>query len=71
MPIEQSRRRFLGQLGVAGAAGMGGLAGLGSKAGSLAAEPPPEVTTVRFAKDTVTCIAPQVLWNGPPLTSAA
>ena len=59
MPIEQSRRRFLSQLSIAGVAGMGGLAGLGSGAGSLAAEPPPEVTTIRFEKDPVTCIAPQ------------
>lgn len=59
MPNEQSRRRFLGQLGIAGAAGMGGLAGLGSGAGSLAAEPTPEITTIRLEKDLVTCIAPQ------------
>jgi NitT/TauT family transport system substrate-binding protein len=61
MPIEQSRRRFLGQLGIAGAAGMGGLAsiGLGSRSTSFAAEPPPEVTTIRLEKDLVTCIAPQ------------
>ena len=28
---------------------------------SLAEEPPPEVTTIRFEKDPVTCIAPQVV----------
>ena len=61
MPIGQSRRRFLGQLGIAGVAGMGGLAsaGIGGSVRSFAAEPPPEVTTIRFAKDPVTCIAPQ------------
>ncbi len=60
MPIEQSRRRFLGQLGIAGAAGMGGLAstGLGGGARSLAAEPPPEITTVTFEKAVGTCGAP-------------
>src|SRR5690242_8257831 len=55
MPIEQSRRRFLGKLGMAALAG----AGLGGGAGSLAAEPPPETTTIRLEKDLVTCIAPQ------------
>ena len=61
MPIEQSRRRFLGQLGIAGVAGMGGLAsaGLGGGTRSFAAEPPPEITTIRFEKDPGTCIAPQ------------
>jgi NitT/TauT family transport system substrate-binding protein len=61
MSIEKSRRRFLGQLGIAGVAGMGGLAsaGLGGGARSFAAEPPPEITTIRLEKDPVTCIAPQ------------
>jgi NitT/TauT family transport system substrate-binding protein len=61
MSIEQSRRRFLGQLGMAGVVGMGGLAaaGLGGSTSSLAAEPPPEITTIRLEKDLVTCIAPQ------------
>src|SRR6516225_989291 len=44
MPIE-SRRRFLTNAALAGAAGFGGL-GIWGKA--LAAEPPPEITTVRF-----------------------
>jgi NitT/TauT family transport system substrate-binding protein len=57
MPI-QSRRRFLTNAAFAGAAGLGGF-GSGGKA--LAAEPPPEVTTIRFENDPVTCIAPQVL----------
>ena len=45
--------------GAAGLAGVGasGLGGLGK---SLAAEPPPEVTTIRFEKDGATCLAPQV-----------
>ena len=55
MPIE-SRRRFLTNAALAGAAGFGGL-GIWGKA--LAAEPPPEITTVRFERDTGTCIAPQ------------
>jgi NitT/TauT family transport system substrate-binding protein len=53
----QSRRRFLTNAALAGAAGLGGFSGW-SKA--LAAEPPPEITTIRFEKDAVTCIAPQV-----------
>ena len=59
MPIEQSRRRFVGQLGIAGVAAMGGLVGAGLSGGAktLAAEPPPEVTTIRFGKDAATCIA--------------
>jgi NitT/TauT family transport system substrate-binding protein len=53
----QSRRRFLTNAALAGAAGLGG-AGIWGKA--RAAEPAPEVTTIRFEKDTGTCIAPQV-----------
>ena len=61
MPIVQSRRRLLGHLGVAGVAGLGGIgaAGFGGGARSLAAEPPPEITTIRFEKAPVTCLAPQ------------
>ena len=46
-----------------GAAGLGGfgVAGLGGRGKSFAAEPPPEITTIRFEKDPVTCIAPQVV----------
>jgi NitT/TauT family transport system substrate-binding protein len=55
MPI-QSRRRFLTNAALAGAAGFGGF-GVWVKA--LAAEPPPEIATIRFEKDPVTCIAPQ------------
>ena len=57
MPI-QSRRRFLTNAALAGAAGFGGL-GIWGKA--LAAEPPPEITTIRLEKDPVMCIAPLVL----------
>ena len=55
MPI-QSRRRFLTNAALAGATGLGGF-GIWGKA--LAAEPPPEVTTIRFEKDAAACIAPQ------------
>src|SRR5262245_37369590 len=57
MPTMESRRHFLTQLGIAGVAGLGGLCG--APVGSLAAEPPPEITTVRFEKDPFTCLAPQ------------
>jgi NitT/TauT family transport system substrate-binding protein len=53
----QSRRRFLTNAALAGAAGLGGFGTWGK---ALAAEPPPEITTIRFEKDPVTCIAPQV-----------
>jgi NitT/TauT family transport system substrate-binding protein len=58
----QSRRRFLTNLAFTGAAGLvaARAAGLGGGRRSLAAEPPPEITTIRFEKDPVTCIAPQV-----------
>ena len=54
MPIVRSRRHFLTQLGIASVAGLGG-----TGARSFAAEPPPEITTIRFEKDPGTCIAPQ------------
>jgi NitT/TauT family transport system substrate-binding protein len=57
MPIVQGRRRFLTNAAMAGAAGLGGFGVWGE---ALAAEPTPEVTTIRFEKDPVTCIAPQV-----------
>jgi NitT/TauT family transport system substrate-binding protein len=53
----QSRRRFLTNAVLAGAAGLGGFGTWGK---ALAAEPPPEMTTIRFEKDTAACIAPQV-----------
>jgi NitT/TauT family transport system substrate-binding protein len=52
----QSRRRFLTNAAMVGAAGLGGFGAWGK---ALAAEPPPEVTTIRFEKDDGTCIAPQ------------
>jgi NitT/TauT family transport system substrate-binding protein len=57
MTIVQSRRRFLTNAAFAGAAGLGGF-GVWRKA--LAAEPPPEITTIRFENDPVYCIAPQL-----------
>ena len=52
-----TRRRFLTNAAFAGAAGLSGF-GIWGKA--LTAEPPPEITTIRFERDLVTCIAPQV-----------
>ncbi len=62
MSIVQSRRHLLTNVAVAGATGFAGLGAAGLYGGrkSVAAEPPPEVTTIRFEKDPVTCIAPQV-----------
>ena len=48
MSIVQSRRRFLTNAALAGAAGLGGFGAWGK---ALAAEPPPEITTIRFEKD--------------------
>ena len=53
MDSTQSRRHFLTTLSAAGAAGIFGCRG------SLAEEPPPEVTTIRLAKIPSICIAPQ------------
>ena len=53
MQIIQSRRCFLAGLSAAGAASLVGVHQ------SLAAEPPPETTTVRLAKIKGICIAPQ------------
>lgn len=52
MQIMQSRRRFLAGLSV-------GAAGVVGARKSLAAEPPPETTTVRLGKIPGICIAPQ------------
>ena len=62
MPIIQRRRRFLSSLALAGAAGLGGTGAvtLGGARSSVAAEPPPEITTIRFEKDPVACIAPPI-----------
>jgi NitT/TauT family transport system substrate-binding protein len=60
MPNEQSRRRFLNQLGVAGVAAAGGLGTVGLVGGarSVAAEPTPEITTIRIQKISSICTAP-------------
>jgi NitT/TauT family transport system substrate-binding protein len=62
MAIMHSRRRFVTNAAVAGAAGFGTLGALGRGGGgkSFAAEPPPEITTIRFERDGTTCLAPQV-----------
>ena len=53
MPITQTRRRFLSIVGLTGAASV--LPFRQAKA----AEPPPEITTVRFSKFPAICFAPQ------------
>ena len=62
MPIVQGRRRFLSSLALVGAAGLGGTGAgtLGGTRSSVAAEPPPEITTIRFEKDPVACVAPPI-----------
>jgi NitT/TauT family transport system substrate-binding protein len=62
MAIIHSRRRFVTSAAWAGVAGLGGfgVAGLGGLGKSFADEPPPEITTIRFERDPVACIAPQV-----------
>src|SRR3954454_2716756 len=61
MPIVQSRRHLLTNIAVAGATGFAGLGAAGFYGGrkSVAAEPPPEVTTIRFERDLATWPAPQ------------
>jgi NitT/TauT family transport system substrate-binding protein len=61
VPIVQRRRRFLSSLAF-GAAGLGGIGAstLGDTRNSVAAEPPPEITTIRFEKDPVACVAPPI-----------
>jgi NitT/TauT family transport system substrate-binding protein len=53
MQIIHNRRRFLAGLSAAGAAGL-----LGARP-TLAAEPPPEVTTIRLPHDPTICLAPE------------
>src|SRR6516165_11283478 len=53
MTMTQTRRRFLTELSLAGAAGV-----LSPRCAG-AAEPPPETTTVRLAKEPVICFSPQ------------
>jgi NitT/TauT family transport system substrate-binding protein len=62
MPIVQSRRRLLTNIAWASATGFAGLGAAGLYGGkkSVAAEPPPEITTIRLEKDPLTCIALQV-----------
>jgi hypothetical protein len=59
----QSRRRFVTDAAVAGAAGFGALGAVNRGGGrkSFAAEPPPEITTIRLERDPFTCIAPQIV----------
>jgi NitT/TauT family transport system substrate-binding protein len=62
MAIMQSRRRFVTNAAVAGAAGLGAFDAIGRGGGrtSLAAEPPPEITTIRIEKlPPAVCVAPQ------------
>ena len=61
MKIMQSRRRFVSNAAVAGAAGFGAFGALSRGGGgtSLAAEPPPEISTIRLEKLPVACLAPQ------------
>jgi NitT/TauT family transport system substrate-binding protein len=59
MAITQSRRRFVTNAAIAGATGCGALGAVRGGGGkSLAAEPPPEITTIRLQNDLNTCIAP-------------
>jgi NitT/TauT family transport system substrate-binding protein len=59
----QSRRRFVTNAAIAGAAGFGAVGAMDRWGGgkSFAAEPPPEITTIRLERDPVTCIAPQAV----------
>jgi NitT/TauT family transport system substrate-binding protein len=61
MPIAQSRRRFVTNFALAGAAGLAGFGAAGRAGGgsSLAAEPPPEINTVRIDKAPIACLAPE------------
>jgi NitT/TauT family transport system substrate-binding protein len=63
VPIIQGRRHFLSNLVLAGAAGLGstGAVTLGGARNSVAAEPPPEITTIRIQNDPAACIAPLIV----------
>src|ERR1700759_823160 len=63
MPIVQSRRHLLTNIAVAGATGFAGLSAAGFFCGrkSVAAEPPPEKTTVRLSRIPSICLAPQYI----------
>ncbi len=60
MAIMQSRRRFVTNAAVAGAAGFStlGVVGRGGGGKLLAAEPPPEISSIRLGKNPSICIAP-------------
>ena len=64
MAILQSRRRFVTNAAFAGAAGFGALGALNRGGGgkSFAAEPPPEISTIRLERDPGICIAPAATW---------
>jgi NitT/TauT family transport system substrate-binding protein len=63
MPFVQSRRHLLTNIAVAGATGFISLNVISRGGGgrSFAAEPPPEITTIRLERDPYLCIAPQVV----------
>jgi NitT/TauT family transport system substrate-binding protein len=63
MALMQGRRRFVTNAAMAGIAGFGGWGAVNRSGASksFAAEPPPEITTIRLERDPVICIAPQVV----------
>jgi NitT/TauT family transport system substrate-binding protein len=63
MTIMQCRRRFVTNAAVASAAGFGALGAIsrGGARESLAAEPAPEISTIRLSKFPGICIAPQYI----------
>ena len=63
MATLQSRRRFVTNTAVVGLAGFGVLGAVGRGGGgrSLAAEPAPEITTIRLSRIPSICIAPQYI----------
>jgi NitT/TauT family transport system substrate-binding protein len=62
MAIMESRRRFITNAAIAGAAGLGALGAVSRGGGrSLAAEPPPEIFTIRLERDPGICIAPTLV----------
>ncbi len=62
MATKQSRRRFVTNAAVAGAAGFGAFGAVSRGGGkSLAAEPAPEISTIRLSRIPNICIAPQYI----------
>jgi NitT/TauT family transport system substrate-binding protein len=63
MEITHSRRRFVTNAAIASVAGLGAFDAIGRGGGrtSLAAEAPPEITTIRLDRDPIICLAPQVV----------